>query len=124
MPIQATHRITAQVNRVAKHDLSVWQGEGGALALRSAPRAPTASSGHWSILLTLLGDAYALRDAAKQAGYTWRHGYWTHTFTGSLQPNADPHGARPLQAWVEQEARGFDGGSQMSELHFIPADPA
>ena len=122
MPIQPSLNTTAQSNPDADQALAAWQWEGGAPAPRSAPHGAMPSGGHWSILLTLLGDSYALRGAANQGGYTWDHGFWTHVFTGSWQPNADPDGARLLQEWVEQEARQFEGAGQMTEPRFVPVN--
>lgn len=115
---------SVQPAKAADQSLFTWQWEGG------APEPPEADSrqisadtnGCWRICLTLLGEAFTLRKAAKQGGYTFDHGFWRHIFMSPPSSSQDQTKARQLRALVMDEARRFAGGTQVSEPVFILND--
>lgn len=112
---------SVQPAQAADQSLSTWQWEGGAPEPPEADIRPISAdvNGRWRIRLTLLGEAFTLREAAKQGGYTFDHGSWRHVFMSPPSSLQDHAKASQLQALVMDEARRFAGGTLASEPLFI-----
>lgn len=111
-----------QSSQLSDQALFAWSWEGGAPAPPETTEPSRPTSGHWCMLLTLLGDAFTLRHAAKQGGYTFDHGEWTHAFSSRALLFRDQAEVRHLQALVLNETRRFPRGGRASEPQFILTD--